>query len=75
MPQQHRAVSCERQLVLVVQDVLRTAREPFDSYADLKADVKAKLSRLHLPYDSGRLAEALDQVERGGRRPAVESER
>jgi hypothetical protein len=62
-----------RRIVVVLQDLLRTAREPYTSYADVKADLSATLAKLHLPYDSGQLAEALDQVERGGQHPIVAS--
>jgi hypothetical protein len=60
-----------RRIVVVLQDLLRTAKAPYTTYADVKADLASTLAKLQLPYDSGQLAEALDQVERGGQQPIV----
>jgi len=54
-------------IVLVLREILRTAKEPYESYADLKEDLKMRCATLHLPYDATAITAALDQVERGGR--------
>lgn len=58
-----------RLVVRVAQDLLRT--ESFESYADLKAALCARLARLHIAYDATVVAAALDRVEQGGAVPVV----
>lgn len=58
-----------RLLVRILQDVVRA--EAFESYADLKEAFKCRCARLGVPYDGGLIAEALDQLERGGRTPLI----
>lgn len=60
-----------KRTVVVLQDVLRGASERYDSYADLKEDLKARLARLHLQYDATVIAAALDRAELGGKAPVV----
>jgi len=54
-------------VVLVLRDLLREATAPYESYADLKEDLKMRCTTLHLPYDATMITAALDQVEHGGR--------
>ena len=54
-------------IVLVLREILRTAKEPYESYADLKEDLKMRCATLHLAYDATMITAALDQVEHGGR--------
>jgi len=54
-------------VVLVLRDLLREATDPYESYADLKEDLKLRCAHYHLPYDATVITAALDQVERGGR--------
>jgi hypothetical protein len=61
-----------RLIVRVLQAVLAEAPEPYASYADLKEDLKVRLARLRIPYDGGRIAEALDRLELGGDAPVVQ---
>jgi hypothetical protein len=63
-------------IVVVLQHLLRTAPESYESYADLKEDLKCQLAKLHIPYDGELIAAALDRVELGGQaavidRPAI----
>jgi hypothetical protein len=58
-------------VVRVLTDLI--ARDRFKTYPDLAEALKVRCARLKIPYHAGLIAEALDQVERGGRRPVVES--
>jgi len=65
------ALQPTKRTVVVLQDVLRCSAQRYDSYADLKEDLKTRLARLHLPYDAAVIAAALDRVELGGKAPVV----
>jgi hypothetical protein len=56
-------------IVRVLQELV--ARERFECYGDLKEALKCRLARLKIPYDGGLIAEALDRLEEGGRRPLI----
>jgi len=58
-----------RLIVRVLQDVLRT--RTFTDYSDLVETLKCRCANLRIPYDSGRVCDAIDQLERGGRTPIV----
>lgn len=59
-----------KMIVRVLQDLLATS-EPFESYADLRDELKWRCAKLHIAYDGGLISAALNQVERGGRAPVV----
>src|SRR5262249_22641589 len=56
-----------RLVVRVLQDVVR--REQFDRISDVAEALKTRCARLRIPYDSGLVSAAIDQVERGGQLP------
>jgi hypothetical protein len=56
-------------IVVVLQELLK--RASYDTYADLKNDLKSACARLHLPYDAGLITDALDRLEHGGRQSCL----
>jgi len=70
-PEREPILTDTKRIVLVLKDLLREAdaTRPYTTYADVKADLKARLRHLRLPSSPEMIASALDQLE--AQRPVI----
>lgn len=65
----HDVTTPRRLVVKVLQDV--TAKQTFETYADLAEALKARCAKLKIPYHAGLVTEAIAQLEQGAKKPLI----